>query len=83
MAVLDLFSHRKRISEGKLPDVFNYDSLPKKLLVQIVHIWRDAIGPYYLSQGFSMSDPPHNNAGWHHIHDAVAREHGVFELGPE
>ena len=70
MCVIDLFSHRKRVSEGNMPDVFIYDKLPKKLLVQIIHIWRDAIGP-------------HNNDGWQFIHNTVAREHGIFRLGPD
>ena len=82
MSVVDLFSHRKRAAEGSLPDVFVYDSLPEKLLVQIVHIWRDAIGPYYhVPPRVSLIDVPYNNDGWHHIHDVVAREHGIFELG--
>lgn len=82
MAIFDLFSHRKRVAEGNMPDVFIYDSLPKRLLVQIAHIWRDAIGPYHLSQSYGIGDPPHNNVGWQFIHDTVAREHGIFELGP-
>ena len=67
MPVLDLFSHRKRVAEGKAPDVFTYDELPYELRVQIVHIWRDAIG-----------EP--NYEAWRDLHDSVAREHGVFEL---
>lgn len=80
MPVVDLFSHRKRVAEGDLPDVFVYDALPQKLLVQIVHIWGDAIGPFYVSRRFSTSHVPRNNEGWGFIHDVVAREHGLFEL---
>ena len=83
MPVFDLFSYRQRVAEGDVPDVFVYDSLPQTLLVQIVHIWRDAIGPYYVLQGFSLGDTfPRNNDGWHLIHNIVAREHGLFELAP-
>lgn len=67
MPVLDLYSYRKRLSEGGAPDVFTYDELPHELRVQIVHIWRDAVGE-------------HNGPGWKAIHDAVAREHGRLEL---
>ena len=82
MPIVDLFSHRKRVAEGDLPDVFTYDSLPTRLLVQIGHIWKDAIGPYHFSERFEFEEPPHNNVGWQYIHDTVAREHGVFALGP-
>ena len=83
MPVVDLSSHRKRVAEGDLPDVFVYDVLPQKLLVQIVHIWGDAIGPFYVSRGFRTSHVPRNNEGWGFIHDVVAREHGVLELARE
>ena len=74
MAVLDLFSYRKRIADGETLDVFVYDELPDALRNQIIHIWGDAIGPY--STGFG----PENNGAWHFIHDAIAREHGVLRL---
>ena len=83
MPVIDLFSHRKRVAEGDLPDVFVYDALPQKLLVQIVHIWGDAIGPFYVSRRFSTSHVPRKNEGWVFIHDVVAREHGLLELAGE
>ena len=67
MSVLDLYSYRKRIAEDAAEDVFTYDELPPKLRVQIVHIWRDAVGRK-------------NPDAWKAIHEIVAREHGVFEL---
>ena len=66
MPARNLFSYRKRVAEGGTPDVFVYDELPQELLVQIVHIWRDAIGWH--------------TEGWKWIHDTVAREHGLFRL---
>ena len=83
MPVLDLFSCRKRVAKGGTPDVFVYDKLPEELRVQIAHIWRDAIGPFYVGTGFGLGSPPHNNQGWELIHNAVVREHGVFTLGQE
>lgn len=69
MSVFDTFSHRKRVAEGQTPDVFVYDRLPNDLRVQIVHIWREAIG---------LGD--FNPSAWRGIHDTIAREHGRFEL---
>ena len=67
MPVLDLYSYRKRVAVGNTPDVFTYDELPHDLRVQIVHIWKDAIG-----------EP--NLLAWRDIHGAIAREHGLLEL---
>jgi hypothetical protein len=54
--------------------------LPDALRTQIVHIWREAIGPFYVRGSYDMSSPDENNAAWTFIHDTVAREHGVFTL---
>ena len=68
MPLLDLFSYRKRVANGDTPDVYDYDNLPRTLRVQVIHIWGDAIGL-------------DNEQTWKFIHDGVAREHGVLELG--
>ena len=67
--IVDLYSYRKRVANGDTPDVVVYDELPGELLVQIVHIWRDAIGR-------------DSHEGWTWIHDTVARERGLLGLGP-
>ena len=68
MPIIETFSYRKRLGEGK-PDIFVYDDLPRELRVQIAHIWREAIGPW-----------DENWLGWGEIHDSIAREHGQFHL---
>ena len=85
MPVADLYSYRKRVAEGETPDVFVYDTLPEALRVQIIQIWRDAIGPFYVYSEYSMRDVKENNMAWEFIHDTVAREYGVFKLadGPK
>ena len=83
MRVVDLYSHRRRVAEGDVPTVLVYDALPRKLLVQVVHIWRDAIGPYVVPRGYGRSDVPRNNGAWRVIHGVVAREQGEFQLARE
>ena len=61
MPVADLYSYRKRVAEGETPDVFVYDTLPEALRVQIIQIWRDAIGPFYVYSEYSMRDVKENN----------------------
>ena len=82
MRMVDLYSYRRRAAEGDVPDVFVYSSLPQTLVFQIVHIWRNAIGPFYVARS-RRSDAPHNNEGWQSIHDVVAREHGVPQLADD
>ena len=83
MAVHDLFSYRKRLAEGETPDVFVYDQLPESLRVQIIHIWRDAIGRWYArtTTTTTTTRTVQNNKGWETIHNIVVREHGVLQLG--
>ena len=80
MPIFNLFSHRKRVSERDVPDVFTYDTLSQELRVQIIHIWRDAIGPYYIYGQHEFSKAHENNEAWQFIHRTIAREHGVFSL---
>ena len=81
MAVHDLFSYRNRLAEGATPDVFVYNQLPESLRIQIIHIWRDAIGTFYPHSVSTRR--AHNNMGWETIHNIVVREHGVLQLGSQ
>ena len=83
MPVLNLYSYRKKVAEGETPDVFTYDNLPKSLRIQIIHIWREAIGRYFVYSGFSYDRAVENNEAWEFIHDQFAKERGVFHLGGE
>ena len=68
LPLIDLFSYRKRVADGTIPDVYVY-GLPDEVRVQIAHIWQDAIGSW-----------EENYDTWVDFHDIVAREHGVFKL---
>ena len=86
MPILDLYSYRKKDAEGETPDVFTYDELPEPLRVQIIHIWRDAIGEYYVYSPHAhhlQTKKKENNKAWECIHKAFAKEQGVFNLGEE
>ena len=83
MPVLDLYSYRKKVAEGETPDVFIYDNLSESLRIQIIHIWREAIGRYYVHPKFFYEKEPENNEAWELIHDQFAKECGVFDLGGE
>ena len=56
MAIIKLFADRERERLGtQAPDVFLYDELPKKVCVQIVHIWTETIGVPHEDEGFTSS----------------------------
>lgn len=75
MPLFDLFSKRKkREAANGAPEVYQYTAIPEALRVQIVHIWRDAIG---MPREYG-SDVPRD--AWEAIHDAMCREKGLFAL---
>lgn len=78
MPIVDLFSHRKKVSEKVKPDVYRYDILPIDLRNQIIHIWMRGIGWADDSNSFSKTDV--NNSDWKVIHDVIAEEHGLLKL---
>ena len=84
MPVLDTFSKRmKKLAKAGQPDVFLYTELPSAFRVQVIHIWLSAIGPYFHIPQYSYSPIPASNKHWQTIHDLLARERGVFNLGKE
>jgi len=43
MAIVELFHKRQKRLRDEYPDVYQYDELPDKLKVQIVHMWDETI----------------------------------------
>ena len=41
MKIYELFSKRQKRMRGEVPDVYQYETIPPELRVQIVHIWND------------------------------------------
>lgn len=76
MPVFDLFSKRQKRSRGEFPDVYQYESIPNKLRVQLVQILQDAFGQPRYDLG------PNNSArAYNFIHKSLCHEYGVFTLG--
>ncbi len=73
MTIFDLFSKRQKRSRGEVPDVYQYETLPDSLRVQIVHIMNDAFGDF---DNYSAAA----NGAFRFIHEALSREYGVFSL---
>jgi hypothetical protein len=71
MATFDLYSKRQKKLRNELPDVYQYDTIPNKLRVQIVHIIRETIGT-----GDRANDL------YKDINNILCKEFGVFVLKP-
>jgi hypothetical protein len=75
MGIYETFSKRmKRLTQKGQPDVYQYDELPRSFRVQVMHVWRDAIGDNLRPAEFSGKK-------WTEINNTMAREKGVFSLG--
>src|SRR6185295_19378504 len=76
MPVFNLYSKRQKKARGAPQDVFVYDDIPHRLRVQVIHIWRDAMGD--LGQFGAQPERVYN-----FINDALCREYGTFCLSDD
>ncbi len=77
MPIFDLFSKRQRQLRGEVPDIFEYNEIPQHLRVQVIHIWRDAIGEDKSEYSNTVAANLYKE-----VHDILCREYGLFELVP-
>jgi hypothetical protein len=78
MPIVELFSKRLEKAEKRgTPDVFQYEDIPNKLRIQIIHILRGAAGRYRGPdyEGYFC------NQFWNTINSAISREKGLWRLG--
>lgn len=82
MAIYDIFSKRKKQqeSQGKA-DVYQYDEIPAPFRIQVVHIWRAALGRWYRDSGYGYSPDSPANELWELIQKIIAKEKGMWGLG--
>lgn len=79
MKIFPIYSKKKLRENPPEQDVYEYVNIPQSLRVQIVHIFRDAIGSsLHSSYGDSESESTYRA-----VHDAVARETGRFFIGSD
>ena len=73
MKVYDIFSKREKRRQGEVADVYQYETIPEALRIQILHIWSDVYGP----------DDIYKNSirAYRHINNMLCREYGRFRLG--
>ncbi len=74
----ELFSKRQKRLRGEVPDVYQYETIPFELRVQVVYIWEDIWGEVNSRSFRRFGDPMH---AYESIHKVLARRYGVFRLG--
>lgn len=73
MAIFELYSKRQKKLHDGVPEVYDFDHIPKSLKVQIIHIWDDAIG---IDDNYSTVE----EETYEELHKLLCREYGVFNL---
>lgn len=81
MAIVELFHKRQKRLRGEYPDVYQYDELPDKLKVQIVHMWDETIGEDY--SGGQWNPSSENRNYLETCYNILCKELGVFELNKD
>ena len=71
MKIYELFSKRQKRLRGEVPDVYQYETIPQELRVQIVHIWRSVLRDRYTDDAKQVYES---------IHQKLSYEYGKFTL---
>ena len=77
MAIYNLFSKRQKKLRAKFPDIYQYEEIPQKFRVQVIHIM-DAIENTPLFHRFNNVEDFYFNA-----HKKLCEEYGEFTLMPD
>ena len=80
MPVFDIFSKRQKRQRGEVPDVYQYETIPQELRVQVVHILRDAWGNSEFFYFDEEDNTTKNINCYETIENTLCREYGVFVL---
>tara|TARA_R110002126_G_scaffold284412_1_gene434083 strand:+ start:519 stop:1454 length:936 start_codon:yes stop_codon:yes gene_type:complete len=81
MAIVDLFHKRQKKLRGEYPDVYQYEELPNKLKVQIVHIWDETIGrDHSIYNTYPNPIEKVSRSILEQAHKILIKELGVFDL---
>ena len=80
MAIFDLFFKREKRKRGEYPDVYQYDELPQKLKIQIIHIWEETIEQDLIPQYYEPAEVKETREILQRIHKILLKELGVFSL---
>ena len=72
MPIYDIYSKRQKRLRGELPDVYQYETIPQELRIQVRYIWDDTYGSNRLIPAVSRV--------YEHINTVLRREYGMSRL---
>ena len=75
----EVFSQRQQRLKGEIPDVYQYETIPQELRVQVIHIWNDVFRTISF-QSSSKIEFSHAHDAYKTIHNELCREYGRFSL---
>ena len=78
--IFDLFSRRRRAERGDIPDVYVYDTLPQKVRIQIIHLWRRAFWSSEDAEEFPSASGATLEKACAPCRELLREEYGVFAL---
>lgn len=73
MAIFEIFSKRQKKLRGEMPDVYQYDDIPKHLRIQITHIFKDVLE--------DRSNDYVESEIYLEVHETLCKEYGKLSLG--
>lgn len=76
MGIFDLYSKRRKKEREEQPDVYQYDKIPEKFRVQVIHIIKDVYRHDEQSHPLMVNGRQLLNE----IHDILCREYGLLQL---
>jgi len=71
MKICELFSKRQKRIRGEIPDVYQYETIPPELRVQVVHIWRAVLKDRRYCDAKQV---------YEFLHQTLSYEYGKFTL---
>ena len=79
----ELFSKRQKRLRGEVPDVYQYDTIPDNLRVQVFYIWEKVWGEVDLNDFGETVGSDLAIEAYRSIRDMLCEEYGVLDLGED
>ena len=79
----ELFSKRQKRYRGEVPDVYQYETIPDNLRVQILYIWEKVWGEVDLNDFGETVGSDLAIEAYRSIRDMLCEEYGVLDLGED
>ena len=84
MPIIDLFSKRQKRNRGEVPDVYQYETIPQELRVQVIHLLEGVFQIVHYGDNVGEHHPTQDEATkwiYMRIQETLCDEYGVFTLG--